>query len=209
MGTMTQLERLMADISDNNKGFDAEEYKRAGHVAIGIKATEGIGFVNPTHHEWAQAARKQGLGVVHYLFAHPADSAREQVDLFWEQVHPVFYRPGDFVAFDVEIGTLLQAHDWLREADQILRDVSGTRPWCYAPLSYYEGANLQVASRRYWVAAWGAQRPRVRHGDMLAAWQFYGGTVGPEPHTAAGIPGLCDMSVVDEKIIREMRRHAR
>ena len=62
---------FVADISSNNLSFDAAQYAAAGHVLVGIKATEDTGYVNPNHTTWTLHAHSCHVGVLHYHFARP------------------------------------------------------------------------------------------------------------------------------------------
>lgn len=205
---MSENYRYVADISDNNGGFNASAYASAGHVAIGIKAIED-GAIQPTYAPWVEAAREHKLSVIHYCFARPElGNPVQQATQFWAAIEKHLHRPGDHVAVDVETGTIAQCKEWLPEFDKQLRSVSGTHPWLYTFLSFYQ-QGLSIGSRRYWISAWGDNEPSVRHGDTLELWQDTDGAVGPEPHSAAGIPGNCDMSIVtNREQLKAWRRDA-
>ena len=93
-----------------------------------------------------------------------------------------------------------------------MHSISGTHPVVYCPLSYYEegdfGAKGIVPSRKFWIAAWGEERPGAgwRLGrNYLWAWQYNGGVgLGREvgPLGFAGIPSQPDASIMNPDLAR-------
>ena len=69
-----------ADISHHNGSVDLAAYKAAGHDRISMKATEGIGFTDPTFAaRWRQAERL-GLARVAYHYDRAKFSGADQFD---------------------------------------------------------------------------------------------------------------------------------
>lgn len=193
--------RLFADISDNNGGaIDFKRYRAAGHLLIGIKATEGFDR-DPTYVSRVHQAHQAGLIVWHYLFAHPdnhpsANGAEAVV--FWETVQPHFVK-GDQLVIDLEI-----AHPsgpatcgrYLHALDAAIHRRSGHWPLGYSFESFInsELGGQNVHSRQWWPAAFRDSWPRLPRGFKTYARQRADGKNGPLPHSLPGIPGVCDVS---------------
>lgn len=90
---------LIADISDAQASFDAAAYKKAGHVRVRIKCTEGETFVAHTYAERVKASHAAGLAVDHYHFLHPGSGAA-QADWF---IAHLDLKSGDRLMADCEI----------------------------------------------------------------------------------------------------------
>lgn len=205
-------DNLFADISSNNASFDAAQYKAAGHLAIGIKATEDRDFVNPKYGAWVADAHRHNLGVFHYHFARPENGQPDgQAEHFWNTVRDHFRRPGDFVVVDVETSSPANGKQFTIEYDKHLRKISGTHPILYTFLSYFQEGGLTISSGDAWIAAWGRVQPG-RNWDVpgpedLWAWQYTDGHSGPTPHSFAGIPGTCDGSRLNPETTAHLRRN--
>ena len=207
-----------ADVSSNNAGFHAGAYRSAGHRAVMIKATQGTGFVNPDYTQWVTDAHNHGLAVFHYHFADLSNPQRE-MDHFWQTVKPHFKRPpevphvpGDALVIDLEVGAPHEGAGWLREAEPHLSHISDFEEIvCYTFLSYFEIGELRMNSRRFHIAAWGEHLPYSWHSGALPgnqnlfAWQYTDGVHGGEPHRYAGMPGVCDGSVLNPVVVDALK----
>jgi GH25 family lysozyme M1 (1,4-beta-N-acetylmuramidase) len=200
---------LFADISNNNGGaaFHGHAYKSAGHKLIGLKASEGSGFIDPDHAAWAHAAHAAGLAVLHYHFARPeAGNPIGQARHFKEALGGHFIKGRDRLACDLETSLPKEGKAWLGEfVAELARlgvdvhdDLVG-----YTFLSYFqEAGGITIPSGAWWIAAWGRlmrEREGLGNGQYLWAQQITNGVVGPEPHTFAGIRGHCDGSVINKR----------
>ena len=95
---------LFADLSNNNRYFNAARYRRAGHRLVALKASEGDGFVDERHARWSAEAHHAGLAVVHYCYCTPGrGSGRAAADLFWSVVDRHFIPGRDRLALDMEV----------------------------------------------------------------------------------------------------------
>jgi lysozyme len=202
-------DNLFADISSNNAGFTAKSYVEAGHLAVAIKATEGLTYINPKYKPWLTDAHRHKLAVFHYHFARPENGNPDgQAKHFWDTVKPHFKRPGDYVVVDVETGGSA-AKAWTTEFDRHLTKISGTHPVLYTFLAMYNEQHLTIGSDRVWIAAWGANNPAGADWKLgahqLWAWQYTDGVNGPPPHSFAGIPGTCDGSRLNPKTTQQIR----
>lgn len=101
-------------------GFDVSNYQSAAQVAgalktakfLFVKASEGLTYVDPDHAAHVAAARKAGVPVGHYHFAHPANDAVREAQFFVSVAKP---QPGDALALDLEADAG-QPTNWVRRA---------------------------------------------------------------------------------------------
>lgn len=195
--------RTFADLSNNNVNeVNFEAYRKAGHILVGLKATEGTGFIDKRHAEWSERAHKGGVHVIHYHYARLGESVSNQVVLFGGVVQRHF-GPHDFYCIDLERGenekfTPAEMAAFLNDFDKQFRQK------IYHTLRGYMNESLlkevtaekgRIAGNNWWIAAWG-NRPPVVLGIKRWAWQRSNGVVGPEPHTLVGI-GQCDVSTMN------------
>lgn len=194
--------RYFADLSNNNtQQVNWGRYRAAGHVLVGLKATEGTGFIDRTHATRCENAHKAGVWVIHYHFAHPGQSAEAQARAFWAQLHGHF-AVRDLAALDIEVTDGLSsvkiAH-FVRAFDAAFRRISGHSLVGYSGESFLSsihsaGARL-AGGDRWWIAAYGPVKAHVP-GVGTWAWQYTDGQQGPAPHICAGI-GRCDISTLN------------
>lgn len=208
---------LFADLSSNNgaNAFDAAAYAKAGHLIIGIKASEGDSYVNPYHSGWTSSAHTHHVAVLHYHFI-TGSGAILEARHFWNTVKPL-WRDGDRLAGDFEqpaLGKLgAGANEYLAIFDHELERLSGQQMIGYTFRSALS-STLRVLSGKWWVAsfgdAWPAGRFRRLANGSLWAWQFTDGKLGAAgPRGLTGINGRCDVSVLSPPIVALLRRTLR
>jgi lysozyme len=195
------MDRKFADLSNNNPGgVEWGLYHQAGHRLIGLKATEGTGFVDDTHAIRSENAHKNGIWVLHYHFGHANMDADLQARAFWNQVKGHFASK-DFAALDIEVNDGLsdvQVATWSNNFIAGFQKLSGHSMIVYSDQSFLSGllsAGLRWPGGRAWVAAYGPSEPSIR-GVTTWAWQYTDGGQGPEPHHYAGV-GDCDGSILN------------
>jgi lysozyme len=198
--------RHMADVSSNNRFYNAEQYRAAGHTRVAIKATESSDYVNPDLTDWARASHRQGMAVSFYHFCRPENhNVVTEINHFWRHVKPLWL-PGDALHLDLEVAIALFGPEDLaryhNKASALLRRVSGHDTITYMNESYYDSLSsyLETQYKEYWIAAYGPRRPRTRGRHKLWGWQFTDGVQGPAPHSAAGV-GQCDLSSVNLRTV--------
>lgn len=192
---------LVADVSSNNGSVDIAAYRAAGHVLLAIKATEGEGFVSPTHRQWATECGRHGVGVLHYHFARPDTGSDPEAEarFFLEAALPLA-GGRDYLSLDLERATPQGwAHDpaWSRTFDEYVRAHSRFATILYANRSTLQAGSgwLSKAPERYWDADWSGGPDFAPVGGWVALRQFTDGVFGPEPHSLLGI-GRCDVNVM-------------
>lgn len=213
------MSRLFADLSNNNPHLDAAKYKAAGHRLVGLKATQGLGFVDKDHERLAKAAHDHHIAVAHYHFAEPAHGAASQARLFWETVKPT-YKRGDYVVLDLEWyhpRGAKAARQWARTFQRELIRISGHRAILYTGRSYladYLGYRIRLGRgrfTRFWVAEYAAHllTTAIPWARPVWAWQRTGDGVGRAPHTLPGCPQDCDVNVLNVRSYRRLARYTK
>ena len=192
-----------ADLSSNNQEFDTATYRRAGHVVVAIKATEGVQYVNPEHRPWSYAAGIWRVAVVHYHFARPdlGNTPASEAARFLEVALPLA-GGRDYLALDLERATPAgYTHDpaWSKGFDAYVQTHSRYRIILYASRS-----TLQLVPRasdwlaqdqpRFWDADYGRDADYAPEGGVCVIRQQSGVTAGPPPYSLPGV-GPCDVDV--------------
>ena len=207
---------LFADLSNNNPSFDAREYAKAGHLLIGLKATEGSTYVDKYHRRMTADAHEHDVAVAHYHFAQPNQGTPEaQARHFWRIVEPHFQH-GDYVVLDLEVehrhGAAV-ARAWARAFNRELRRVSGHRAVLYSGRSFlddYLTHRIRFGKgrfQRFWVAEYGPRLNGIPWARPVWAWQRTDGKVGRRPYHLAGCPSPGhDVNVLGFRVGRHLRR---
>lgn len=106
---------VFGDFSVWQGTIDWPAYKAAGYKRVAIKATEGIGFIDPKFHY--NAAGALPLQRIFYGYGRPdlnPNNPEGEADFLWETVAPTF-APGDYVEQDFEQpGASIDYEQWKR-----------------------------------------------------------------------------------------------
>lgn len=204
---------LFADVSSNNSEFKPDPYVKAGHVVIAVKATEGVGYVNPDHRSWCLAAGGKRISVVHYHFARPdqGNSPDAEAARFLEVALPLA-GGRDYLVVDVERAAPAGwQHDpaWTHQFDAHVRAHSRFATILYASrgtLQAYPGDWLAAEPRRTWDADWSNTPDWAPAGYEVAFRQFTDGVYGPGPRMLPGV-GRCDVNHARGRTWRQILAH--
>lgn len=186
---------LVCDISDYQSSFDARRYRREGHVAIMLKAAEGLSDAGAsTYAQRAQAAHAEGLRVLHYHYL-SGEGGKAQGAFLEERTRP-YWQPGDRLVADVEVDAAAGA---LGSWAAILHRLGHTGLLGYTYRAFGPVPELRRTPLAGWIVADYDGRQRVSVLDRLAfrgaavlGKQFTDGVNGARPHVAAGISGPVD-----------------
>lgn len=200
---------LMADVSNHQRNVNLAKYKKAGHRVIGLKATEGVGYVDPLYVSRVKRAHAMGLKVVHYHFArpdnHPAPWA--EAEFFAKTVKP-FLKRGDRVCLDLETPSRnVNMPKYARGfADRVRKLLKVKYPWFYSYTGFiHQYIGVQPPKTRLWLADYSPPILGKRSGlGTIWAHQFTDGTRGPTPHILPGI-GRCDVSKLSRRALLGLR----
>lgn len=206
------MSHLFADISNNNRSYNAVEYAKAGHVFVAIKATEGVSYVDANHRAWVLHSHLHHIGVAHYHFARPDlnNSATAEAAHFLGVVNPLA-GPRDYLVLDLERATPNGwAHDpeWSSEFDAYVQHASRFHTVLYASRSVLDTSDafLFGDNRRVWDADWSGDPNYAPKGYTVLFRQYTDGVSGPGPREFAGI-GRCDGNRMTPQAFDEITRH--
>lgn len=207
------LTPVFADISSNNGSVDIHSYRQSGHCLIAVKASEGIGYVNPYHRGQVLQAAILHMSVIHYHFAHPdVNTPEAEADHFIRATHGTL-GPHDYVCLDQERATpqgWSQDPAWSHRFDKRLRELTWYKTILYASRSVLQLAPadqwLVAPPYRFWDADWSVGPDRAPAGGWVAIRQFTDGVYGPEPHTFTGI-GRSDGNIARGSFWQQVLSH--
>lgn len=181
---------LIVDVSSYQKQVDWKAVLASGRAGAICKATEALGYVDPTFAaNWAALG---SLGAVRgaYCFARPDKAVPEvTADKFLSVVGPT--RPGDILVLDLEVGTGDLSHwalTWLARVEAR----TGIKPWLYsyAPFIRAHLHDSALAAYPLWLAAYSTKPPAAP--PPWKGWTLWQRT------DKASVPGIstpCDESI--------------
>lgn len=180
----------MVDVSSNNhaddRPIDWRSVVEAGYLAVMVKATEGIDYVNPWLDRDAHGARAAGLEIGYYHFGHPGLGAVDgEANNLWQHVKDLPRSLG--LALDLEVQ---EGKSW-DELRSYAETFAVTLPSEVRTRTLYSGAafidSLQPLTKNLslWIASWD-KRPR----QNFWAWQAGQAQI-------PGIAGLTDYGIVN------------
>lgn len=177
------------DVSHHQGHIDWEEVARGTTKFAVVKATEGMTSEDTAFLYNVRTAKRVGLLVGAYHFAHPERNsphfeARNFVD-------HVFHQPVDFYVLDIEVSGGSAIADWCRVWLATVEKDTGKLPFIYSGLSYTkDNLNYQPLSRYpLWVAAYRKTPPAApKPWHEWAIWQY------TSEGSVAGIKGNVDLN---------------
>lgn len=122
-----------------------------------VKATGGVGYVNPNFKEMADATLASGklLGIYHFAGDDFPGSASSEARCFLEAVKP--YRGKFIPVLDWEADAVNWSMSWAKEWLDIVAAETGATPWFYSYLSFIQSHQAQcgdVCMYPLWLAAY-------------------------------------------------------
>src|SRR5262245_30824959 len=163
------------DVSAYQRSISWKAVKDAGLEFGFIKATEGTSYTNKHYEKHRKAARRQGIPVGAYHFAHPDfdDGPDEEADHFLEVAEP---RSGDLLpVLDLErrgsspTDTARWANRWLRRVEKEI----GQPPILYTYSSfaqYLAGHEKRLTRYPLWLANYGRNNGAVHPISLVGEW---------------------------------------
>ena len=184
---------VVVDLSHHNGSVDLAAAQQDGIVGIIHKATQGFGNTDPTYQTHRQKARDLGLLWGAYHFGVGGD-ANAQADHFLSVVQP---GATDLLVLDLEDNTT-GASMTIDEAEDFVAHIQATTgrwPGLYSG-HYVKGllgdqTKTLLSNCWFWLAQYGPAAKVPPAWATWTLWQYTDGSVGPEPHSVAGI-GHCD-----------------
>lgn len=152
--------------------YQSTSYSTSGLSFVGIKVTEGLGYVNPKWTGQRATARTAGLVTIFYHYPHPANSATAEADHFLAQIN---LAAGDVLCLDWEwygqTVTSQQARDykdaWLAH---VKAKAPGHKVGIYSDTSSWKNVDTNSNAGDFlWIADYTtAGQPRIK-----AKWLFH------------------------------------
>jgi len=215
---MASHNTIFADLSSNNGSFDAHAYKEAGHVIVALKASEGVGWADPTHRGRCLAAGLNHIAVIHYHFGRPdshpgAAGGKAEAEWFLHACAHLL-GPHDYVCYDGERasnGAFGLDPDHCRGFDEYIQKTTRYKTILYASASMLtaHGEHALVGkNKRDWCAMYSSAPDVAAPGHKCVMRQFTDGVLGPQPHVVAGI-GRCDVDIMRGEFASRVLHHAK
>jgi GH25 family lysozyme M1 (1,4-beta-N-acetylmuramidase) len=183
-----------ADISHYQGAIDWAAYAAANQFVI-IKATEGVGHVDPNFAANRAGAHAAGLGFVGlYHFAAPGiDSASDEARHFLATVGPL--QPGEKLFLDIEVNkaglNAQQLGMWAATFMTIINAATAAMQGIYSYGPFLDHMDLTTVRplALLWIAGYTANEPEARGWARATFWQY------TDKADVAGIAHPCDRSV--------------
>jgi hypothetical protein len=183
------------DVSNNNGHVDFVAAKRAGAIGVYLKVTEGTDFVDRTYLANRAAAKRAGLLVGGYHFAHPADNPHAEAAFFLSHLK---YEPGDLIPMlDLERSAAPKPEGVVKPyAQAFIAAVKKAHGHCglYCGSFFIKAHGLADLGVPRWIPSYGA-KPKFY---SYAAWQLSNG----DPKYPGAILHLDTSVVVDMRALR-------
>jgi lysozyme len=182
------------DLSHHNQNLDFPTVKSEGGI-LGIihKATQGLGFQDPTYESNRAKALESELLWGAYHFGTGGDGV-QQASYFLDFVQP---DPHTLLVLDLEANaqgpsmTLEEARAFVTH----VHDLTGLWPGLYSGhyIKDLLGTNQDpiLANCWFWLSQYGPTAVVPVTWKTWTMWQYTDGALGPEPHSVPGA-GLCD-----------------
>lgn len=173
-------------------GIDVSDYQRGLSLAkvaadfVIVKASEGIGYEDPSCHTFAKAALEnhKKLGLYHFARPGKENPAKQEAQWFLRIFHPYIGKAIPVLDWEAqEIGNVAWAKEWL---DEVYHQ-SGVRPWIYMSESVVNAYDWSAVAKDYrlWMALYHSNAPaynydmrdagtlvQVRHWHKITCWQW-------------------------------------
>ena len=169
----------LIDIASHQAGLDLETLFQKNYNLDGVivKATEGVGYVNPYCDGWVQVLQNVGKtwGFYHYL---SGGDPNAEADFFWKNTSNYFKK--GVPCADYEGDALRCGTGYLKRFLDRVYELSGVKPLVYCSLSVVQSQDFTAianAGYQLWVAQYADYNPV--NGFLEHPWQK--GSVSPFP----------------------------
>ena len=193
------------------KGIDVSHWQgeinwtkvyEAGYRFVFIKATEGVNFVDPNLEKNVEGAKKAGLLVGVYHFAHPESNKPEDEARFFLSVAGKYVKNGYLKpVLDLEKGCNLGSEkltEWVLRWAKTIFVETGVEPIIYVN-SYYATNCLENPVTKYdlWIAHWTYDPALQPNTGIWSKWKFWQYS---DNGTVPGINGKVDLDLYNGNI---------
>jgi len=192
---------FIPDLSHYEWPADFNALADAGCVAVIYKATEGVGYQDPTYNQARAACYASGMLFGSYHFADGGD-VEKQVNNYLSFAMPTAddLICLDFVDNNSNSMSLADAQAWILAVEDNLGRPQECVLYSGNRIKELLGNNSSAfwSSRRLWLCQYTSGTPSwPATWSCYWLWQFTDGTDGPAPHTVAGVNGCCDINAYD------------
>jgi GH25 family lysozyme M1 (1,4-beta-N-acetylmuramidase) len=190
---------LIVDLSNHNATPDFRSFKAHGVEGVWFKATEGVGFVDGWNSAWTGLARKAGLRVGWYHFAHPGNDPVKEADFFSKHVGS-FARRDLRAVLDYEPAGDVHHEAWIRAWNARVFKNLKVGPLFYSNTARIKEMGLKVpVGYGLWLADYGRNDGQVHPVHAPAPWK----TIAAHQYTSTGRVGT--YGPVDKSIVLAKR----
>jgi lysozyme len=181
MNNVADTGSLGCDLSHHNQPPDFKAIKASGVKWVYLKATQGLGFIDPDFVSRRKAAMAEELRVGVYHFLDPKSDASKQAEHFLAVVGAFDLPP----ALDVEStpgwdalsgqGREVKVSNWLAVVDRELDRVQpGVRAMIYCSMGWWTEyfGKADFSGHPLWLAHYGAEPGCTGLWRSWTAWQF-------------------------------------
>jgi GH25 family lysozyme M1 (1,4-beta-N-acetylmuramidase) len=190
---MADIINAVIDLSHHNATVDLNAAKTAGILGVIHKATQGVGYTDPTYQTRRADAARADLLWGAYHFGTGSDGV-QQADYFLKTVQP---QPTDLLVLDFEANaqgpsmTLEEARAFVTHIHDKLGRWPGLYSGHYVKELLGTGTDPVLANCWFWLSQYGPTAVVPPNWRNWTLWQYTDGAVGPEPYSVEGI-GRCD-----------------
>ena len=166
------------DVSHWQGNIDWKKVYEAGYRFAFVKATEGVSFKDPNFERNIEEARKVGIIVGAYHFAHPEKDSPVEEAKFFVSVAGKYIRSGYLrPALDLERGCNLgskKLSEWVQKWIETVKVETGVEPIIYVN-SYYTNNCLDKSVDKYglWIAHWTYSPSVLPNTGIWSNWLFW------------------------------------
>lgn len=195
----------LIDVSRHQGSIDWQLVGKSGVKGAYVKATEGVGYIDPMFRRNAVGAAAVGLKVGYYHYARPetGNSAKAEAEAYLDTIrgmNPSLPHVLDVEGAAANIGKD-RLSDWVADWLTAVTGYAGQKVMIYTGASFAKSYLLgaKLAGYPLWVAHYDAERPMSGPTwDRWAMWQYTSGGSVP------GIAGRVDMNEMDLAFWREL-----
>lgn len=183
------------DVSHYQGNINWSQVKQAGIDFAFIKATEGIGYIDPKFQQNWLAAQQAGIQTGAYHFFRPTEDPQLQAKNFIASIKAADYKQTNLpLVLDVEIAGGVSAQDLQQNIGDLLAAIQQalqTTPMIYTDPSFWN-TSIGIALNEYplWIADW-TQRPAPTLPNGWSDWEYWQYS---QSGTVAGITGPVDLN---------------
>lgn len=184
---------VVIDLSHHNQNLDFASIGSSGILGIIHKATQGIGYADPTYLPHRTSALSNGLFWGAYHFGTGSDGI-QQAQHFLDIVQP---DDRTLLILDFEANgqgpsmTLEEARAFVTHVNEETGRYPGLYSGHYIKDLLATNSDPVLSNCWFWLSQYGPTAVVPPNWSDWTMWQYTDGAVGPQPHTVPGA-GMCD-----------------